>query len=61
MAHMRSGGSIPANNSVWKDCWNLKVPNMVKMFLWRALRNLLPTKVNLKKKKGSSEYYVSHL
>jgi hypothetical protein len=29
MAHMRSEGSIPANNSVWKDCWNLKVPNMV--------------------------------
>jgi hypothetical protein len=27
--------------------WKLNVPNDVKMFLWRACHNLLPTKVNL--------------
>lgn len=32
---------------VWKVCWQLQVPNMVKMFLWRALNNLLPIKGNL--------------
>jgi hypothetical protein len=31
----------------WKTCWKLNVPNDVKMHLWRACHNLLPTKVNL--------------
>jgi hypothetical protein len=35
----------PAN--IWKICWNLNVPNAVKMFLWRASHNSLPTKTNL--------------
>jgi hypothetical protein len=35
---------------LWKECWNMKVPNVVKLFLWKALHNLLPTRVNLAKK-----------
>jgi hypothetical protein len=31
----------------WKTCWKLNVPNAVKMYLWRACHNLLPTKANL--------------
>ena len=31
----------------WKTCWKLNVPNAVKMHLWWACHNLLPTKVNL--------------
>jgi hypothetical protein len=27
--------------------WNLKIPNAVKMFMWRACHDLLPTKQNL--------------
>jgi hypothetical protein len=34
-------------NETWKVCWNLNVPNKVKMFVWRACHNLLPTKANL--------------
>jgi hypothetical protein len=30
-----------------KILWSLQVPNAVKVFLWRAYHNLLPTKVNL--------------
>jgi hypothetical protein len=31
----------------WKTCWKLNVPNAVKMHLWRACHNLLPTKANM--------------
>jgi hypothetical protein len=34
----------------WQTCWKLRVPNVVKIFLWKALNNLLPTKNNLYKK-----------
>jgi len=32
---------------VWKTLWKLKVPNKIKVFGWRAFRNILPTRVNL--------------
>ncbi|KAJ1412101.1 Ribonuclease H superfamily [Sesbania bispinosa] len=31
----------------WKTLWKLKVPNCVKLFLWRLLRGCLPTRMNL--------------
>jgi hypothetical protein len=46
------GGSWPMVESpVWKTCWELKVPNVVKLFLWRACNDLLQTRVNLSRKK----------
>jgi hypothetical protein len=44
------GSGHTKENLVWKACWNLKVPNVIKMFLWKACQNLLPTKVNLYKR-----------
>jgi hypothetical protein len=32
---------------VWKTIWGLEVPNTVKIFLWKACHDLLPTKENL--------------
>lgn len=32
---------------VWKVFWSLNIPGVVKMFLWKALNNYLPTKMNL--------------
>jgi hypothetical protein len=32
---------------VWKTIWALEVPNPVKIFLWKACHDLLPTRVNL--------------
>jgi hypothetical protein len=34
-------------DEVWRTCRRLNIPNAMKMFLWRASHNLLPTKVNL--------------
>lgn len=36
---------------VWKTLWKLKVPNKIKVFGWRARCNILPTRVNLSKKR----------
>ena len=35
----------------WKSVWRLKVPNKVKVFLWRACSGAFPTKVVLHKRK----------
>jgi hypothetical protein len=51
LANKCSGcSSIKDSNDVWKVCWKMHVHNTVKMFMWRALNNLLPRKVNLAKK-----------
>jgi len=36
---------------VWNSLWNLKVPNAIKIFMWRSFNNILPTKQNLLKKR----------
>ena len=49
--------ALPSSSKVdevkwfWKSIWQLKVLNEVKVFLWRACSNVLPTKVNLQKRK----------
>jgi hypothetical protein len=32
---------------VWKAIWALQVPNSVKLFIWRACHNILPTRLHL--------------
>lgn len=39
------------NPVVWKGIWNLKVPNKIKIFLWRACLNILRTCDNLLKRR----------
>jgi hypothetical protein len=43
------------NCKLWNDLWTLKVPAVVKVFLWKACNNLLPTQENLFKRKVSSD------
>ena len=33
--------------SFWRCIWKMHMPNKVKVFAWRAYRNILPTKANL--------------
>lgn len=43
------GGCYENSNesSVWKAIWSIKTLVVVKMFMWRACNNLLPTRANL--------------
>ena len=36
---------------VWKALWKMRVPNKIKIFGWRVFHGILPTRVNLVKKK----------
>lgn len=42
-------------STLWHSLWALNVPSVVKVFLWKACHNLLPTKANLFKKKVTSD------
>lgn len=38
---------VAPSSGVWRRMWNLKVPGKVKIFIWRAALNVLPTTDNL--------------
>ena len=41
--------SSPSNaEKVWKGIWKIKTPNKIQHFIWRAAKDSLPTKQNLK-------------
>jgi hypothetical protein len=46
----KEGGGFNQNwcLGVWKNLWNIQVPNATKVFLWRACNNILLVKDNLK-------------
>lgn len=40
----------PSSNimeAVWKNLWNLSIPRKIKIFIWRAIHNIIPTNLNL--------------
>ena len=39
-----------SHSNHWNSIWNMVVPKKVKIFLWRAVKDLLPTTENLWKK-----------
>jgi hypothetical protein len=47
----QGAGSTPSRQSdVWKIVWKLKVSNLTKVFLWQACSDILPTRVDLRKR-----------
>jgi hypothetical protein len=42
-----SGSSIPDDHTSWASIWKLQVPRAVRLYLWRACNNILPTKDKL--------------
>jgi ribonuclease HI len=51
------GGSSEerSNTSLWKRIWKLDGPKVVKLFIWQACNNILPTYENLFKRKVVSD------
>ncbi|KAL0010896.1 hypothetical protein SO802_006004 [Lithocarpus litseifolius] len=43
--------STGLGQQVWKQLWKVRVPNKMKVFAWRACQEILPTRVNLAKRK----------
>ena len=43
-----SSSSPLSEHTIWKKIWKLKVPKKVCHFLWRAAKDSLPTKLNLR-------------
>lgn len=35
------------NSKHWNALWSLKIPKKIKIFMWRAIKNLLPSVENL--------------
>jgi hypothetical protein len=44
------GSDRSGYSKIWKSIWRLTVPNSVKVFMWRACNNLIPTKGSLQKR-----------
>ena len=36
---------------VWPAIWKLRIPNKIKVFGWKAFNEILPTRLNLSKRK----------
>ena len=51
-SNARSGNpgssSKDGQSKVWKRIWKIKTPNRIQHFIWRAARDSLPTKQNLR-------------
>ena len=40
-----------AGKDVWLAIWKLRIPNQIRGFGWRACNEILPTRLNLSKRK----------
>ncbi|KAL3825323.1 hypothetical protein ACJIZ3_021352 [Penstemon smallii] len=49
--HTGAASSSAGNSNDWKWLWALSIPSKIKIFLWRACKNLLPTRAVLTKRK----------
>jgi ribonuclease HI len=49
------GSKSSGYDLIWRNLWSLGIPNATKVFLWRACKNILPTKENLCKRRVLQE------
>lgn len=48
----REGSSSTGSDPIWRRLWNMHIHPKAKIFLWRALWDILPHGSNLRKKRG---------
>jgi hypothetical protein len=48
---LAESSSTGERSKVWKQIWELQIPNVEKSFLWRACHESLPTRQNLYRRK----------
>lgn len=53
---LNRGGSSRNCNTIWKVIWGLKVPPKVRLFLWRACKNIIPVRDNLSRRGMGSDH-----
>ena len=46
-----SGSDMTSKRVFWRLLWKMRVPNKIKIFLWRACSEALPTSCNLLRRK----------
>lgn len=49
--HKGDCSNVEMKRCLWRDPWNMKIPNKVKDFAWRTCKDCLPKNHNLKKRK----------
>ena len=42
---------VVVDQTIWRRLWRLNVPPKVRMFVWRACSNILPTRDNLHRRR----------
>ncbi|KAH9769616.1 reverse transcriptase domain-containing protein [Citrus sinensis] len=47
--------SLDLSKTHWKIIWSMEIPEKIKIFMWRAAQNMLPTAYNLWKRKAIKE------
>jgi hypothetical protein len=47
---LQPGPSVVHEDRIWKEIWKAPIPNKIKNFMWRLVKNILPTRENLSKK-----------
>lgn len=51
--HACPSSSMGIPKELWKLVWNAKVPQKLKLFLWKAIHNILPVQENIYRKRIS--------
>ena len=54
----KEGSSLAAVNALctwWNALWKLDISSKIKLFIWKAFQEILPTNFNLKKKGTSKQ------
>lgn len=48
--NLQPGPSSHRDERLWKAIWKAPIPNKIKNFIWRLVKNILPTRSNLQRK-----------